>query len=165
MTGSSESKVNLESLFLNFFVSTFCSQSPKTQIPCVALCWINQFSTINIVSVSAPGIPVKCHTFSPEPLCHTGISLLTATGSGFVFNSISCCPCQGRTQQVVPDNWALSSQQQKPHLFLFPFQQTYPHRSIPARLRVLVNKPAVALAVGIFKYSSFQMMAFYPPAP
>lgn len=157
--------MNSESLFLNYLVSAFCSQTPKTQIPCVALCWINQFSTINILLFPAPGIPVKCHTFSPKPGCHTGISLLTDTGSGSVFNSISCCPWP--REDTASCSWQLSSvipEAEAPFVFV-SFQQTYPHRSIPAGHRVLVNKPAVAVAVGIFKYSSFQMMAFSPPAP
>lgn len=138
----------------------------KLNSPCAFMLNKSHFSTIKILSIPASGIPKKCLTFSHKPLwCFSsyrhrhsalGWSLRaspTASSRGKTITSCSVC--------------AEGSQKQKPthtytHFFFPFFQSTYPYRSIPARHRVLVNTPAVAAAVGIFKYSSFQRMALLP---
>jgi len=63
-----------------------------------------QFSTIKILLIPAPGTPVKRHTFSHKPLCHTHISLLMDTGTRLcvgVWQHLPLSLTEERTQPVV----------------------------------------------------------------
>lgn len=65
-------------------LSSKCFLLPAPQnsnSPCGFMLNKSQFSTIKIILIPEPGIPMKCHTFSHKPLWHKGISLLRDTGT------------------------------------------------------------------------------------